>query len=111
QPGFQNARSRWITGNPVLPASATANVLLPDPARPVTTILRPIANEESLTLASVPHPATDHTTSIAIASRRSAELPMGTRCDHPCKPPFCIDRRACVESDDRAICAPWRIPL
>ncbi len=37
-----------MTGEPVLAASATLNVLLPDPAKPVTTMRRPTTSGDSL---------------------------------------------------------------
>src|SRR5581483_7462997 len=43
QPGFQKWRSRWMSGRPVLAASAREKVLLPDPANPVTRTRRPIS--------------------------------------------------------------------
>jgi len=49
-----SARSRWMTGKPVLAARERENVLFPDPASPVTTMRRPIANAESVIRVSVP---------------------------------------------------------
>src|SRR6476659_1832996 len=43
-----------MTGKPVLAASAIENVLLPDPASPVTMTRRPNANGASLIAVSVP---------------------------------------------------------
>ena len=44
-----------MTGKPVLAASASDNVLFPDPASPVTTTRRPSAKAASLIAVSVPH--------------------------------------------------------
>jgi hypothetical protein len=44
-----------MTGKPVLAASASENVLFPDPASPVTTTRRPSADGTSLIAVSVPH--------------------------------------------------------
>ena len=44
-----------MTGKPVLAASASENVLFPDPASPVTMTRRPSANGASLIAVSVPH--------------------------------------------------------
>jgi hypothetical protein len=42
-----------MTGKPVLAASASENVLFPDPAIPVTMTRRPSADEASLIAVSV----------------------------------------------------------
>src|ERR1022692_778884 len=44
-----------MTGKPVLAASASENVLFPDPASPVTMTRRPSADGASLIAVSVPH--------------------------------------------------------
>jgi len=44
-----------MTGKPVLAASASENVLFPDPASPVTMTRRHSADGASLIAASVPH--------------------------------------------------------
>jgi hypothetical protein len=44
-----------MTGKPVLAASASENVLFPDPASPVTMTRRPSADGASLITVSVPH--------------------------------------------------------
>src|SRR4051812_10699532 len=44
-----------MTGKPVLAASASENVLFPDPASPVTMTRRPCANWASLIAVSAPH--------------------------------------------------------
>ena len=44
-----------MTGKPVLAASASENVLFPDPAIPVTMTRRPTADGASLIAVSVPH--------------------------------------------------------
>ena len=44
-----------MTGKPVLAASASENVLFPDPASPVTMTRRPSATGASLIAVSVPH--------------------------------------------------------
>src|SRR5437879_12149708 len=48
-----------MTGKPVLAASASDNVLFPDPASPVTMTRRPTANGASLIAVSVPHGPND----------------------------------------------------
>ena len=40
QPGRQNSASRWMSGKPVIAASARANVLLPAPEMPMTNTRR-----------------------------------------------------------------------
>ena len=44
-----------MTGKPVLAASASASVLFPEPASPVTMTRRPSAGGASLIAVSVPH--------------------------------------------------------
>src|SRR6266566_1551813 len=48
-----------MTSKPVLAASASENVLFPDPASPVTMTRRPTANGASLIAVSVPHVPND----------------------------------------------------
>ena len=49
-----------MTGKPVLAASASENVLFPDPASPVTMMRRPSASGPSLIDVSVPQVPLGH---------------------------------------------------